>query len=350
MTTVPAPPSDAFLGRPPAASRLAVAVAVALFVVTEASVAAAVVSLAGSGLPLRLLITSYGATNGWLAATFAPFGAVVAAKRPRSPIGWLFGGFALAYGVSSAAISLALRQVTTGHPAAWMSTVGWIGLWAWTPAVSLCFPLILALFPDGVLPSPRWRWLVAAAALDGILWPLSVAVDSSTTAGVPFITHPPVVVSGTLASLAADGKNLGNITLGVMAVVSLGLLFWRWQHAAGRRRAQLSWLLGGAVVACILFSPQEFNINSLWAVSMIVGVPILPVAATVALLRHRLLDLDVIINRTIVYVLLSGTLLLAYLGVSEAVRALIGGGTGVATSVPAAAVVAVLFAPARQWL
>jgi signal transduction histidine kinase len=109
-------------------------------------------------------------------------------------------------------------------------------------------------------------------------------------------------------------------------------------------------LLAGAVTATVLFSPQEFNISSLWAIALLIGVPLLPGAAAVAVLRHRLLDLDVVINRTIVYGLLSGVLVLAYLAVVEVARALVGSDAGLGASLPAAAIVAVLFAPARQFL
>jgi hypothetical protein len=112
-----APASEA----PPSGARLA---AWAVLVVTEAAVVVTAWAVVACGLPWRLLLTSYAVTNGWMAATFAPFGTLVACRRPRLAVGWLFCGFALCYGLSAAGISLAMWQATAGGPNRWSSTLG----------------------------------------------------------------------------------------------------------------------------------------------------------------------------------------------------------------------------------
>ena len=85
------------------------------------------------------------------------------APPARLAVGWLFCGFALCYGLSAACISLAMWQATAGGPNHWSSTLGWLGVFIWTPAVAVFFPLIVLLFPDGHLPGRRWRWLAGLA-------------------------------------------------------------------------------------------------------------------------------------------------------------------------------------------
>jgi two-component system, NarL family, sensor kinase len=307
-------------------------------------------ALVACGLPWQLLLTSYAATNGWMAATFAPFGMLVAHRRPRLAVGWLFGGFALCYGLSAACISLAIWQATAGGPNHWSSTLGWLGVFIWTPAIAVFFPMIVLLFPDGHLPGRRWKWLAGLALAAGVLWFLGDAFDPDTVSGMPFVTYRTVVVSGVWGHLAHTADDVGSILVESIGLASLAVLMWRWQRSAGSQRAQLSWLAVGATIAVSLFAPTAVNISTVWSTALLIGVPALPAAAAVAVLRHRLLGIDVVINRTLVYIGLSATLLACFLAVVELARVIVGHNAGLGGSLAGAAVVAVAFSPARQFL
>jgi two-component system, NarL family, sensor kinase len=307
-------------------------------------------ALVACGLPWQLLLTSYAVTNGWMAATFAPFGALVALRRPRLAVGWLFCGFALCYGLSAACISLAIWQATAGGPNHWSSTLGRLGVFIWTPAVAVFFPLIVLLFPDGHLPGRCWRWLVGLALANGVVWLLGSAFDPNAVSGMPFVAYRTVVVSGAWGRLAHTADYVGNILVESVGLACLAVLLWRWQRSTGSQRAQLSWLAVGATVAVGLFAPTAVNVSTVWSTVLLVGVPALPAAAAVAVLRHRLLGIDVVINRTLVYVGLSATLLACFLAVVELASVIVGHNAGLGGSLAGAAVVAVAFSPVRQFL
>jgi signal transduction histidine kinase len=332
---------------PPAGARLG---AWGMLAVTEACVAVAGWALVACGLPWQLLLTSYAVTNGWMAATFAPFGALVALRRPRLAVGWLFCGFALCYGLSAACISLAMWQATAGGPNHWSSTLGWLGVFIWTPAVAVFFPLIVLLFPDGHLPGRRWRWLAGLALANGVVWLLGGAFDPDAVSGMPFVTYRTVVLSGAWGRLAHTADYVGNILVESVALACLAVLMWRWQRSTGSQRAQLSWLAVGATIAVGLFAPTAVGVSTVWSTALLVGVPVLPAAAAVAVLRHRLLGIDVVINRTLVYVGLSAILLACFLAVVELASVIVGHDAGLGGSLAGAAVVAVAFSPVRQFL
>jgi len=314
------------------------AVSFAILAVPEGFVGVALYRLAETGLPWRSLLLSYGVTNAWLAATFAPFGALVVHRRPTLLIGWLFSAFAGFYAISAYGIASLNAQTIAGadgHVSSWLVFVAFD---TWTPAVAICFPLILLLFPDGRLASPKWRWLVALAMADGTVWVVTWALLSP---------DPLVATHGSLHHLVSrleDVTNLGILTIFVVSVIALAR---RWRHATGRIRAQLTWLVTGSIIAVALFLPTGWGVSNYWATSMLIGVPLFPVACSVALFRHRLFDLDIVANRTLVYLTLSAGLVGLYLAIVVLSRAAIGNRAEFGGSLAAAALVAVIFAPLR---
>jgi len=93
------------------------------------------------------------AVAGWALVACRLFGALVALCRPRLAVGWLFCGFALCYGLPAAAISLVMWQASAGGPNPWSSTLGWLGVFIWIPAVAVFFPLIVLLFLTVTFPA-----------------------------------------------------------------------------------------------------------------------------------------------------------------------------------------------------
>jgi hypothetical protein len=282
--------------------------------------------LAAAGLLLLVLSRQAGpdvpvfaqwAEDAVIAVGFSTLGAVVAPRfPPKNPIGWLFCALGLVGAVllfcgEYAAYSLVARpgSLPGGEEAAW------VVCWLWVVHSGL-FAFLGLLFPDGRLPSPRWRpfaWLVGAAVVAG-----SVAAACSP---------------GPIDSLAPIRNPLGvegapNLVAPVEAVVfalTLGAalsLLVRLRRARGVERLQIKWFAYAASVlasGAILSWVVSDAVGAGWLhwdvgfVATMVGLAGLPVALGVAVFRYRLYDIDIIIDRTIVY----GTLTAIMAGIFE---------------------------------
>jgi hypothetical protein len=290
-----------------------------------------------------------------LAITF-PLVGVVAARRPGNPLGWIFCVIGLSYGLTVTGNAYAVYTVRTAPDALpGEGLMSWLGNWTWAPGLGLLMTFALLLFPDGRLPSRNWRpvaWLSAASIiLSGGLgaawtWPQrSLALLESEVEGLeqaPRLVHVLVQAGGPLM-----------LGCGLASVVAL---LMRFRRSRGVERQQLKWFaFAGAVTVAglvLLLFPSQYG----WIgpVSPLVTVPIvvsMPVAAGVAILKYRLYDIDRIINRTLVYGLLTAILGGVYAGIVLVLGQLFGGiGDSPASWAVAGATlsVAALFQPARR--
>ncbi len=275
----------------------------AVFAVTAAVVVAAWAAWLAGGHSVAESAESYLLTNSAMAVTFTAFGSVVLAHRPRHRIGLLFAAYGGFYTVSVACEGM-LSGAFTLSPG-WQRVVDLVGITAWTPAVAVCLPLILQLFPDGRPLSRRWR-------------PAAVA-----TAGL-------VVLTPALALLAG-----------------LVVLVLRASRSRGTERLQVMWLLWAIVIFVVLNAQRIVTANG--PVLFLLTLPLVPAAATVAIVRHQLYDIRLIVNRSLVYGLLTaggiGLYLAIVAGLSTLARDRIP-----ASSLVATGVIAVAFAPARSGL
>jgi hypothetical protein len=297
----------------------------------------------------------------YLAATSV--GAILAARRPRNPIGWL----ALALGFALVLYPFVAMYTATGLFVApgrlpWVRQVAWIGNWVWVPAHA-CIALMLLLFPDGRLPSPRWRpvaWtvgvaggltLVAAACHPGTLDVASLVKEADVTAR---LTNP--------VGLAALGWLLEPFLLVLLVGEAVGAaaLLLRFRRSRGIERQQLKWVAyaallfgiqqGGVVLGRLAGLVPDTELAWLEVVDTFTFVFFL-VAIAVAVLRYRLYDIDRLINRTLVYGLLTALLAGVYAGAVLVLGQLFG---GIADKPPSWAVagatlaVAALFQPTRR--
>jgi hypothetical protein len=291
-----------------------------------------------------------------LAITYPMVGAVVATRRPRNPLGWVFCVIGISYGLTitgEAYAVYALRTAPGSLPGGGL--MSWLGNWAWVPGLGLLMTFALLLFPDGRLPSRRWRpvaWLSAAsiAAICGLggawSWPQrGLALLESNQEG---LENAPRLVE----LLVLAGYPL-MLLCGLASVV--GLLM-RFRSSRGVERQQLKWFTFAGVVTfagfILIITPSQYGL--IGPIYLLVGVPLLlsmPVAAGVAILRYRLYDIDRLINRTLVYGLLTAMLGLGYAGIVLALGQLSGGVTSDPPSwsvAGATLAVAALFQPARR--
>ncbi len=274
---------------------------------------------------------------------FATVGALVASRRPRNPIGWIL----LLAGLSYTVGGLTITQTENGGSAP--ALVRWLSTWVWMAGIGPVATFGLLLFPDGRLPSPRWR---------GFAWFTGAAIGS-VIAGIAFAPGPfeDTTVENPLGFDAVPGlttwlEDLGALALAVAIAGSIASLFVRFRHARNVERQQLKWLsyTGALVGVAFAFAIAIETIVGDRAVDLTntivsLSLALVPVAMGIAILRHRLFDIDVVINRTLVYGALTATLGGAYLGLVLLVGLAVGeSGFAVAVSTLA---VAALFRPAR---
>ncbi len=254
-----------------------------------------------------------------IAAPTAAVGVLIARHQPRNPIGWLLLGIAAAVLLSTGAgaYSLVVYNVARRLP---IGPAYLVLYQLWSPSLALYF-LIILLFPDGGVPSPRWRWAVWAYSLlcAGYLALLvAVAVDAfyghqvsiDSDGGLTVIDYP----TGRFA-VTQDVILVLTLVLGLSFAVRKLLTVRR---SSGMRRQQLKWLMSGSVIAvvCAALSIPGYTASSgIWAslnTVLAVGFVALPVSIGVGILRYRLYEIDRLISRTLAYAIVSGLLIGAY--------------------------------------
>jgi hypothetical protein len=249
-----------------------------------------------------------------IVAAFGVLGGLIGSRHPRNPIGWLFCGIAVTGSLMSLSRGVAeLWLGDHGVPTALGETAAWYGDVSWILVILPAATFLLLLFPDGRLPSPRWR-TVAWCAGAGIA--LLFAADSLSLgllADYPDLANPYGVDSPVLDVVGG----IAALTLAVAMIGSPLSLVLRFRRAGRVERQQIKWLaLAGAVAAVtfvIALAGYEVWTSDVADGAIMLSILMLPVAAGMAILRHRLYDIDVVINRTLVYGALTATLAGAYL-------------------------------------
>jgi hypothetical protein len=312
---------------------------------------AALVLLAGWGLSLAgasLEATTLTALVGAIVVGFAGVGALIASRHPANPIGWLFCGIGLGGALMSLSRGYAefwldgnAASTTLGELAASYGDVSWI------PAILPAATFLLLLFPNGRLPSRRWRPVAWCAGLGIAL----LFVGDFTDPG-PLEDYPEVVNAYGVDSSLLDVVQVVGALLLVVALVGSPLsLVLRYRRAGRDERQQIKWLaLAGAVAAAtfvIAVVAWDLLTEPVANGAIMLSMVALPVAAGVAILRHRLYDIDVVINRTLVYGALTATLAGAYVGSVLLLQLVLSPSSDLAIAASTLAVAA-LFRPARS--
>jgi hypothetical protein len=282
-------------------------------------------------------------------AGFAGVGAVVALRQPGNAVGWLLLAIAIAF----AGIEAGEAYVEgTANPA--RIAVAWSVSWATNVWFSLAIIILPLLFPDGRLPSPRWRPVLWLGIADLVLGAGSVALtpgplELQLTKG---INNPVGVAGGVPEAVGHVDIIIGAVAV-VLAAVSVVV---RFRRSHGVERQQLKWFALVGVLAASCLSVAVFfgsvlpsgDYDAVAVVGWLSGLALLgiglPAATGIAIFRHRLYDVDVVIRRTLVYAALTVTLGATYLGLVLLIGLAVGrSGFAVAVSTLA---VAALFRPA----
>ncbi len=298
-------------------------------------------------------------TLGLVILAFPTVGAIIASRRPENPIGWIFCiiGLSVIAGVASFEYVLYVYKVAPSLPAA--TFVAWLGTWTWFVGMGLAGTLMLLLFPDGRPPSPRWRIVGRLSVLLIGITVLAHAVRPGPLDNDLKIANP-FGITGPIGDVARAVTDLFAWPLIILAVASFAALVTRFVRARGDERQQLKWVAYAAtimavgitaslVVRAIAGTEEDPAFSWVWYVGLL-GLGLIPIAAGIGILRYRLYDIDLLINRTLVYGVLTVTLGAVYVGSVILLQGLLSGFTGGNSLAVAASTLAVaaLFQPVRR--
>jgi len=319
---------------------------IALLAAVLAAVVAAVVAVSalpgGDAVWAGLLLPGF---------SFAVVGAMIVLVRPENRMGWIFVAIGALLATGTVADEIASAAPRDQDPKALIVFATWYSEWFWIPWVFLSLVFAILLFPTGRPLSVRWRrfgWVIAsaalfltvAAALDPVI-AASNGPDLENPIGISPLGDPDETALGGVFLLAMWGGALGALTSLVL----------RFRRSRGEEREQLKWFTFFAaieVVGFILIGTIQ-ALDDVWIFSTIV-LSALPIGAGIAILKYRLYDIDVVINRTLVYAGLTAVLVATYAAGVLFFRAILDPVTGDNDLAIAASTLAVagIFGPARR--
>ena len=295
-----------------------------------------------------------------LILAFSTVGVLIATRQPHNLVGWimLVAGFALGATVLTGTyVDLSVTPPRGRLPGT--EWVAWFAQWIWVPGFAPALTFLLLLFPNGQLPSRRWRlvgWLAVAAMA-------TLGFGMAFTPG-PFVDYPKVTNPLGLAPLEGsllEGGGLGWLLLPASVVLSASSMVVRYRRARGIERQQIKWFALAAAFAAVgwvaitlAYGTDEGTENPLLVAAQLLQLLTflgLALAVGIAVLKYRLYDIDLLINRTLVYGALTAMLVGVYVGSIVLLQGLLRALTGQESQLAIVAstlAVAALFNPLRR--
>jgi hypothetical protein len=302
--------------------------------------------------------------GGALFLAFPLVGALIASRRPKNAVGWLCLAVGLLWALSGVCDYYGFYGAATPGSVPFPVVAAGISDWIWVPAIGLLGTYVLLLFPDGRLPSRRWRplaWLSGAVILLLSLGIMLAPGRLDNLAGV----RNPTGIEGAEWLVAGAYALLPLLPLCMLAS-ALSLLL-RYRRSGGEERQQIKWIAFAASVVVVLYAvamiasfvfPEEAwtTAGSVWWLNLLTYVvlasfTLVPIAVGIAVLKYRLYDIDLLINRALVYGPLTAMLALVYFGGVVGLQATLRGLTSQESTLAVVAstlVIAALFNPLRR--
>jgi hypothetical protein len=283
---------------------------------------------------------------------FAVVGSLLVAKRPTNLIGWIMATIALMVAIfATGGTYTAYVMATRGQPDALAVFGAWIQNWYWYLLLALATIYLPLLFPDGRLPSRRW---LPVAVVPGIgtlgAVVLGALADTLFVEGTGYRIDNPIGIEGLafVEDLPVFGVLNGLLIVGILGGVASVVV--RFRRSRGGERQQMKWFVYAA--ALLLLAPVEGLLPDI-VENVLLGVVLIsiPTAIGIAVLRYRLYDIDVVINRTLVYGVLTAMLVGVYAGSIVMLQGLLRAFTGQESQlaiVISTLAVAALFNPLRR--
>jgi hypothetical protein len=316
---------------------------------------------------------------GVLSLAYPAVGALIASRLPTNPIGWIFCGVGLLYAVRRLAEAYADYALLENFALPWGEYVAWFTTWIGFAWPVLAGVLLTLLFPRGRLPSRRWRIVAWTAILGAALTALGDAFTPGQLRTHPYVENPfgvVGVISGGLTTYEFFAASLvfGTMLLLASSFAALCSLIVRLRRGRGDERQQIKWFLYAAVPAIVSLSPAlldamllhftsnfllfnaayNYNVIVSWdfliysTYGAVFAALVVPVFTYIAILKYRLYDIDVVINRTLVYGSLTAMLVVLYFGgivVLQRVFVLLTGQQSTLAVVASTLLIAALFSP-----
>ncbi|GAC1489455.1 MAG: hypothetical protein NVS1B1_06540 [Candidatus Limnocylindrales bacterium] len=238
------------------------------------------------------------------AATFTSVGAALAWWRPRNSVGWLLLIFGVLSAVQAGVTEYSIYGVIgRSDPLPGGVFAGWVGSWMWLSEVVGITCLLPLLFPNGRFLSPRWRaaaWLGGASA---VVAAAALSINAGPLNNAPWVTNPFGFIDGyaimypAMAGVAAS------------SVAASASLFVRYRRSRGVERQQLKWFAFEAIILAVAVMVGSFEQVDKWTSVFLIGaIALTPVVIGIAIFRYHLYDIDILINRAIVYGLTSAAI------------------------------------------
>ena len=280
-------------------------------------------------------------------------GLIVAIHQPRNAIGWIY----LVVWIFAAGLFAVVQEyaswVETSHASAPGEPIAvWLGNWTWVPIFTLLLTYPFLLFPDGHLPSPRWRPVAWAIAITSALWSITFALNGGsdyTNANNERATNPFAAPASIASAVTGARIALSFVMIGLMAATVASLLI-RYRRSHGDEREQIRWLmLAGGVTVFWFILPLNHGVGG-WA-DFLQGfvLALIPIAIGVAILKYHLYDIDLVLRKTLVFGVLAVFITLVYVAIVVGVGTAVGSSGNPVLSGIAAAIVALAFQPVRRW-
>ncbi len=319
------------------------------------------------GIWLTFLDKSNGGGGGdiMFGVVFSAFpiaGYLVATRRPENSIGWLMLGIGTALGVGSIASSYGSYAIDGGVGGRHLGEIAAaIDSPMWVPAVALPATFLILLFPDGHLPSPRWRWFARVLGAGLVIIVLAIILSPGELgSGTEAFAHVrnPLGVESLRPILTVALASLVMLPIG--AIAALVSLVQRFRRSEGIERLQLRWLVTAAAIVAVLYT---VSLLIGWAANTAVGDPgwlgviqsiaimsfiLIPIAIAVSVLRYHLFDIDVVINRALLFGTIALFITAVYVGIVVGIGALVGSRGDPLLSAIAAGIIAIAFQPVRS--
>jgi hypothetical protein len=278
-------------------------------------------------------------------------GGLIVVLRPGNRVGWLFCAIGSAFAASVFLYGYGYRALDSGWPgsayAGWLGNITFISYW--TPAI-----LLLLLFPTGGLPSARWRPVAMLVLGSAAVTTIGLAFGPARVEVSGQLVPNPLVAPGWIGPLLATLGGWTNQVLIALLPLTAGGLVVRLRRSEGVERQQLKWFVyAGALISVSLIGGALAPLplaNIAYVCSLIAVGAGLPIAASIAILRYRLFEIDLVISRTISWAIVTGGVVAIYLGAVVVLETVLGGLTQGDTLAVAASTLlaAAAFQPLRQ--
>ncbi|MET7476231.1 histidine kinase [Streptomyces sp. NPDC005648] len=317
--------------------------AYALLGLATAQVAVGCAALVVAGVPPAKLVRYDMVVDLAVGFAYPVCGTVIALHRPRNPIGWLLVAYGLGHAFTGLSIGLAVEGLGAGWSAAVLGTLTTVGRHTWIVGTT-AFVLVFLLFPDGRLPDRRWLWVLGVHVLT---LPVGLAVWGRADWGLFRGTAAQASYLPVPAGLLPVLRDVQTAESCLLLVAVCTVMVLRYRRGGEQDRRRMLWLIAGMMPLALSLVLQIFGFPPVYTSYCTLAMP---VAIMIAVLRHELLDIRVVVSRSLLYGALTVGVVAAYVGLVTFLQSLLDPRPGLLGPALITVALALAFEPARRLL